>query len=176
MLLEILEQLSSSCKSQLHLHKSLPISTKLKAMLLLHLQKTKKTLLDWDQLWWTLGSLEAGCFYFHVLQQNSVYNVWTCLSKYETQGEIALVSSTSISPLHRAQRQDRLRDNKMAPKASESTFMLKVIFVPRVVKMLSGQRRRRQDSVHNKTPVFAANTALTKYAIKVVIQFSCLSE
>lgn len=98
------------------------------------------------------------------------------MSQYETQGEIALVSSTSISPLHRAHLQDQLRDNNMAPKASESTFMLKVIFVPWVVKMLSRQQRRRQDSVHNKTPEFTAKTEFTKYAIKVVISFSCLSE
>lgn len=82
-------------------------------------RENKENTFDCDHLWWTLDRLQAGCFYFHVLQQNNVYNVCTCMSQYETQGEIALVSSTSISPLHRAQRQDQLRDNNMALGASE---------------------------------------------------------
>lgn len=133
--------------------------------------ETKKTLLTGTSCGGHLKVLRQGVFIFMFSNKNSVYNVCTCMSQYETQGEIALVSSTSISPLHRAQRQDQLRDNNMAAKASESTFMLKVIFVPRVVKTLSGQRRRRQDSVHNKPLYLLPTWSFTKYAIIVVSQF-----
>lgn len=47
----------------------------------LHLPENEENTFDGDHFWWTLNRLEAGYFYFHVLQQNSVYNVCTCMSQ-----------------------------------------------------------------------------------------------
>lgn len=51
---------------------------------------------------WTLGRLEAGCFYFHVLQHNIVYKMDLIWSE-DKMGETALHEeySTSFSPLPR---------------------------------------------------------------------------
>lgn len=72
----------------------------------------KKYTFDSDHFWCTIDRLEAGFFLF------SCSTTKQCV-QYEAQGEIALVSSTSISPLHGTQRQNQLRDINMALRVSE---------------------------------------------------------
>lgn len=103
---------------------------------------------------WTLGRLEAGCFYFHVLQhQQCVQNGVSMIRRHT--GETALRGdfiAPAFLPLLRRGRSTGM--NRMQaqtrPSVSESTVMLKASFVPPAVnetEMFSGRA-----AVHKQIP------------------------